>query len=391
MKLIHKCRVCGAETIPYFDYGMMPLVNQLFQTEEEAKAADRHRLELSYCPSCYMSQISVVVDPEILYANYPYRSSTSQTFKDHCRALAYEIREVAEGGVVLDIAGNDGALLQEFCSVLPGIQPVLVDPSEAIESAGYDIMKFRRFWDQNTVDQLLACVSARPMVITAQNVVGHVDDIHGFFAAVKRALHPQGVFVVEVPHVLDMLSTAAYETVYHEHLSYLSLTALEIVGNENGLHLIRASKHPIHCGTIRATFAHHGQHMDMHEGVDEILCEEEDILEDEWTYDDFSRGARKRMERLEIALDKDCIGITASAKGNVMLNAYRTSAGRMRHLVDDTEEKQNKYAPGIGLKILPMSNESLSAPSAVILAKNIEAELTTKLRAQGFAGKIVCP
>lgn len=392
------CRICGTKTIPYFDFGPMPLVNQLFDTHEEAVNAPLYPLELQRCPTCYNSQLSVVVNPEILYDSYPYRSSVSRSFRDHCNALAQKLRDeigIKPGALFVDIAGNDGAFLREVVAQIPGATACIVDPSgDALDDAPASLQKWCAFWGEPVAAEVVNQYGHAD-VITAQNVVAHVDFVQGFFAGVKAALKANGVFVVEVPHVLDMIQNTAFETVYHEHLSYMSLTALQMLGEGCGLRLFSAEKMDVHCGTLRAWFCHvEDQTRGLDDSVRKIKRAEE-RLGVESVYANFAALTRVNIADAQQALEAAegmAIGFPAAAKGNIILNMLGDAAKRLEYIIDETPAKQGRFAPGCGAFITGLSREAVEPASlAVILAQNVETELTERLRAHGFAGEVYTP
>ena len=400
--ITNKCRICGAQTIPYFDYGAMPLVNQLFDSREAAINATRYPLSLDRCPECVNSQLPVVVDPEILYANYPYRSSVSQPFRDHCQKLAEKIAlevsltrkanrmmrvESNQTETILDIGGNDGTLLRAITSIVPGIKCVIVDPSQsALTDATFPVEKVCSFWSSQTAREFVANYG-KAKVITAQNVVAHVDDVHDFFEGVSLALADDGRFVVEVPHVLRMLLDCEFDTVYHEHLSYMSLEALEYLAHRHDLAMIGAeSIEQIHCGTIRVWFAKYGR-----VGINPMKRNEHQLYADT-IYRTFAKRTLERVNSVKQVIADfrgRAIGITASAKGNILLNMIDSG---LEYLVDNTPAKIGKFVPGTGLEVKDFCRENVEhANFALILSRNFKDALIEKLRMMNFTGEVFVP
>ena len=395
-KKITKCRVCGTETISYFSYGLMPLANRLFDTKEDAIHAERFQQKLYRCPTCYLSQLSVVVDPEILYSNYPYRSSVSGTFRNHCRRMAKQIaieHEMEKGDIIIDIAGNDGAFIHAMMEETPWISPFIVDPSsEAMADAMPNVHTIPKFWNEVTAHSFVKN-HGKATLINAQNVVAHVDDIHSFFEGIKLALSHDGIFVMEVPHVMNMLTENYFEPVYHEHLSYMSATALYMIANMHNLSLVHVEKHDIHCGTLRAFFVH-ADSKKIRGTVHDMLSYEAHVLSEEKLYSNFREETQRCISDIDNKIwenpHKKLIGITASAKGNVLLNMLTSSL--ILYLIDQAPPKIGKFAPGVGLEIKDLTPENVSdADMAIILASNVKDEMEEKLREAGFKGEVYCP
>lgn len=392
-KTINKCRICGTTTKPYINYGDMPLVNQLYDTREDALNAPTYPLELYYCPECLNSQLSVVVDPDVLYShNYPYRSSVSKPFRAHCHNLAEKIEafvDLSPDDIVVDIAGNDGAFMREMVDVSPKIRPFIIDPSEDVLRDAKEFKTICSFWGRETGRKFRE-VHGMARVIVAQNVVAHVHDLDDFFAGIAQAMRYNGVFIVEVPHALDFISNVEFDTVYHEHLSVMTVKALREMGRQYNLEMVNVEKVKIHCGTIRCWFRFGDENHS--ESVNTMIALEEKIMTP-GMFDTFEREARLRVFGVREKLlegYRHVIGVAASAKGNVLLNMVGTS--KIKYLVDDTPAKIGKFSPGIELEIKKLSRDNVQgADLAIILARNFEAELTRRLHDEGFTGEVYCP
>ena len=391
-QLKNNCRACGEQLIPYINFGKTPLVNRLYSSRSESLSAEKFPLELLRCPNCGNSQLSVVVDPRILYANYPYRSAVSKTFVNHCSELAKEIKNYTNGGdVILDIAGNDGTLMSEIVREIPNIIPIVLDPSEdAISNVPRDINTECKFWSRET-SEIIAREYGFCKVITAQNVVAHVDDLNDFFSGISLALLTDGIFIMEVPYIGDMLSGAVFEAVYHEHLSYMSIHAIKEISSKYSLEIFDVKFLPIHCGTMRVYIK-----WSFNKNIKSGVIPNEKFLTYSNAYYDFKKQSFGRLNRLKKYLNlnsgKNIIGVTASAKGNVILNLIGNDYEKISYIVDNADSKIGKFSPGIGLEIKPFISENVeSADIAIILANNIEKEMTENLIKHGFKGEIFTP
>jgi SAM-dependent methyltransferase len=246
------CRVCGNEHLkPYLDLGMIPLANNLCETKEGSLKAIRFPLVVAFCEKCGLSQLTEVVDPEILFSYYTYRSSINQGYVDHCRQMAEQLRakyNLGHNSFHIDIAGNDGTLLSEFRKVL-GHRVINVDPAQNLckiaESKG--IISIPEFWGL----KIGKMFSDSCDLITATNVFAHLDNVTEFLEACKIALKPEGVLVIENPYWPATMLGNQFDQVYFEHVSYWSVNPMIALCQKVGLNLIDVSQQEIHGGTLR--------------------------------------------------------------------------------------------------------------------------------------------
>lgn len=397
MKTHTECRVCGGPLVEVMNFGDMPLSNGLAATQEDAINAPRFEQKLLICDSCKLGQLSLVVDPEILYKDYVYKSSVSGVFREHCAGLAESLGlcSYPERVAVVDIAGNDGACMREVLEVMPDIRGYVVDIAQDDEPAGYS--KLKEFWNQATADRFRE-THGKASAFIAQNVVGHVDDVQEFFRAVRSAITVDGVFVIEVPSFKAMVENRAFDTVYHEHVSYWSVTAMTALAGRCGFDVANVVYFPaIHCGTLRF-WLRPGSGFDHASSCVDMIEQEDAFFAPGWV-GEFDLQLEKDVIRVKTMLQmiapySDIIGVTASAKSNVFLNFVQTVNGvdplPLGYLVDDTPEKQGKFSPGVGIEIKPFTRETVSgADVALILSRNLTGALTARLRALGFKGLVL--
>lgn len=396
-KTHNTCRVCGGELHEVMDYGFMPLANALADTYEEAIDSELFEQRLLFCKACLLGQLSIVVDPEILYKGYVYRSSTSEEFKAHCRSLARDLWRYRPGKVI-DIAGNDGALMREILAENSTAIGFVVDPSQDGTKAHY--AKIMRFWNEETA-QFFLSEYGRAEIITAQNVVGHVDDVHEFFRGVSAVLSDEGVFVVEVPSFVRLVAGLAFDTVYHEHLSYWTVTALNALATATGFYIARVEEKEIHCGTLRVWLRKGDGPVAPVNSLRNHLAAEALFFSGS-VLEDFREAVSDRVSNLCDMLDfvyrynepgalptPACVGVTAGAKTSVFLN-YVKVGPRLRHLVDNNPEKHWKFLPGAGLQILPFLPGCVEEHAlAVILSRNWRTPLLKQLDDLGFSGLVL--
>jgi hypothetical protein len=264
VRQVSSCRICGcSDLINYLDLGMMPLANNLATSSDAAKAMRRFPMQVQFCRDCALSQLTVVIDPREMFSNYAYRSSISQAYLDHCRAMAKSVSEslgLRAGDLVVDIAGNDGALLAVFKEEL-GVRVVNVDPAENLaaiaEAAG--VTTISGFWDAAAALQIVRD-HGQPSLITATNVFAHVDDVRGFVAAAKDCLQKDGALLLEFPYGVDFIEHREFDTIYFEHLSYVLLEPVRRLAQSLGMSVFDVQKQDIHGGTIRVYIGNDGEH-----------------------------------------------------------------------------------------------------------------------------------
>jgi len=397
------CRVCGGkELVPFLDLGLMPLVNRYLNPAAASQDEPRFPLEIHFCRSCSLSQLSVVVDPRILYSEYDYHSSVSKTFQHHCGEMAASLKRdlsLAAQDFVVEIASNDGCLASQFqklgCKVL-GVEPA-VNLAKLANDAG--IPTLHEFWSQAVADRIRKEHGPARLVV-ATNVLAHVDDLHGFIRAVASLIQSAGAFVFEVPYMVNFMNRAEFDTAYHEHLSYFLLRPLKRALEENGLAVVNAQEFEIHGGSIRITALPAESGAAPSATVQRLLGWEEELgLHEEATYLRFASHVATLKEELTTfvhslkAQGKKLAAYGASAKGNVLLNYCGIGKEILDYVVDDTPAKQGKLYPGNHLPIVSRDRLAASPPNyLLLLAWNFVDEMvknTAEYRAQG--GRYIVP
>ena len=396
-----KCRACGSDNLTkYLDLGPMPLSNNLENTSLSAKLSERFPLQVLFCNTCSLSQLSVVVDPKVMFSNYVYRSSVNKPYVDHCRKMAKKLAEyysLSKNSFHIDIAGNDGTLLKEFKEEI-GLKVLNIDPASNLaaiaESQG--IPTIADFWCDRVVDEVID-KHGKADLITATNVFAHVNDIRDFLINVGLVLKKDGILVIECPYIINHLEGLEYNQTYFEHLSYMSVTPLVILCDQVDLKIIDATKQDIHGGTIRIIIAKKISDLRILPHVQNILEEEENKGYN--TIEKYKNWAKLVEQNIEEGMDKileikrkgaKIAGIAASAKGNTLLNSMQLSTDIIDAIVDETSEKIGKFSPGTGIPIVHKRYFEKESPDyCVILAENFKEPLIKKAREAGFKGKFI--
>ena len=403
VRAVSHCRVCGGDDlVKYLDLGMMPLANNLAPTTGEAMAMQRFPMQVQYCRDCSLSQLSVVVDPREMFSHYTYRSSVNKGYVKHCRAMAESVKDslgLAQGDLVVDIAGNDGALLGEFKDAL-GVDVLNVDPAENISviAEANGIPTINDFWSLEIAQEILDN-HQRPKLITATNVFAHVDDVCGFITAAKHCLEESGALMLEFPYGVDFIEHREFDTIYFEHLSYVLIEPVTRLAALSGMDVFNVEKQDIHGGTVRFFIGIADKHT-IDPSVAKFIAEEKSGgYHDAQKYLDWNREIDELIAELSRELKAlkasgaKVAAFAASAKGNTLLNACRLDVNTIDYIVDDTPEKIGRFSPGNGIPIVDRSVLERDPPDyLVILAWNFAREImenTASYSEQG--GKYIIP
>jgi SAM-dependent methyltransferase len=379
----------------------MPLANALLTPEQLHDPEPTYPLELAFCSTCALVQITETVPPEKLFREYLYFSSFSDTVLRHAEDLVtrlIETRRLNANHLVVELASNDGYLLQHYQG---RAIPVLgVEPASNIASVARDrgIRTISEFFGED-----LACKLkdeyGQPDVIHANNVLAHVADLNGFVKGIRVLLKPQGVAVVEVPYVKDLIEQVEFDTIYHEHLCYFSFTALSTLFGRHGLEVQDVERVPIHGGSLRLFIGRNGSRAAA-EAVAQLLRQENDQGIDRLTfYADFGRRVQSLKASLHDLLvqlkrqRKRLAGYGAAAKGTTLLNYFEIGTEMLDFVVDRSTYKQGRYTPGTHLPIFSPDMLMREKPDFVLLlAWNFASEILEQqgpFRQQG--GRFIIP
>jgi SAM-dependent methyltransferase len=350
------CRRTGLKGI--LDLGQMPLADGLLDNGQAISRECRYPLELAFCPDCSLVQILETVPPEIVFgADYPYYSSFSDALLAHSRQNALELiqsRKLTSASLVVEIASNDGYLLKNF--VEAGIPVLGIDPAPGPAKAAQkiNVPTLIDFFGSALAERL-AGETGKADVIIANNVFAHVADTNGFVQGLATLLKNDGVAVMEVPYLRDLVDHCEFDTIYHEHLCYFSATSVSNLVRRHGLHLNHVKRLPIHGGSMRMFIGH--QCSPTPEML--ALLEEETVLGlDHFNYyHDFARRVKgiqtslRAMLRRFKAAGSSIAAYGAAAKGAVLLNYIGAGTELIDFVVDRNVHKQGKLMPGVHIPI----------------------------------------
>lgn len=397
-KLHSHCRACGyagagaqgiksvptEKLIEVFDLGVQPLANDFRKPDDDM--AGCAPLKVLFCPRCSLAQLSVVVSPEILYRNYSYVTSPSATMQEHFKQLVKDIRSETDGDSVLEIGSNDGRLL---CAMQENGYKVLgVDPAENLaESARANGIPTQTGFFGKELTKVLPVSD----IVIARHVFCHVDDWQDFVRGLEAVSHSETVICIEVPYVGDLLKNCEFDTIYHEHLSYLSLKSMEALLKDTTLQLHRLIRYPIHGGAIllmlRRKDSKHFPHSE--------LCD--NITVEDWKA--FGVEAHAQIDRLRstvktlVSQGKRVAGLGASAKSTVWINACGFTRKDISFIADTTLQKHWTFSPGTDIPITDEGAIMRELPDYVVMwAWNYRAEILDKFRTERANGvKFIVP
>jgi SAM-dependent methyltransferase len=356
------CRICASQDLQtVLDLGRMPLANGLLAEQQLADSEPDFPLVLAFCPCCSLVQITETVPPEILFRQYPYFSSFSETMLRESRLLADRMissRRLGRNSRVLEIASNDGYLLQYYKQAgIPvlGIEPATNIVKVAREERG--IRTICQFFSRELARQLCA-QGQQADVVHANNVVAHIVDLDDFFRGLERILTPGGMVVIEVPYVKEMIEHLEFDTIYHEHISYFSLSSLDCVMKSHGFEITDVERLTIHGGSLRIFAEHSAIRTQPTAAVRQMLDEEEKCGVTRFAfYEDFAEKISRLKERLLCLLrelksqGRRIAAYGASAKGATLLNYFGIGAATLDFVVDRSTAKQGLFTPGTHLPI----------------------------------------
>ncbi len=394
------CRVCGSERqTPLVDYGQMPLAGGFLSQDELAYQA-AFPLRLARCVECTEMQILDVVPPAEIFTQYSYVSSTTRTLIDHFAEMGCEIvaAEGAAGRLVVEFGCNDGVLVRPMLAA--GARVVGVDPSDVAFRASQDGRwpLVQTYFDDVAAAQVKAEYGPA-RIVTGNNVFAHVDDVHGFLEGVDACLAEDGVFIIEVPYLADFLEKLEFDTIYHEHLSYVSLAPMERLCAMHDFELVDVERASLHGGSIVLHMRRKGVGTPSGRLRQMIDTERGLRLSEPLGLASFVEGVRLWKVGFETLVDElvgsgaTLIGYGAAAKANTLLNYCPRAAMSLQMILDRSPHKHGRYTPGTHIKVEPVERwQSSGATHMVILAWNFQNEIMRQMKAfEDRGGRFVVP
>jgi len=398
-KLEEKCRICSSKNLKIIlDLGEQPPSNSFLDIDELNSPESKFPLRLFWCKDCYLVQLLDIVDKEYLFKNYFYMTSASKPIVDHFKKYAQDVYQEflqEDDSFVVEIGSNDGSLLKEFkklgTSIL-GIEPA-TNLSELANQS--NVTTKNTFFSSEVSKEIIK--SRNVSVVIANNVIAHIENLQDLMNGIKILIGNNGVFIFEVPYLVDLIENLEFDTIYHEHLSYFSILPLLKLVKQFGLEIFDIKKQLVHGGTLRI-FVSQKDNYPINNSVKVFLNEEHKLgLDKIEFYHKFSTNVeelKKNLLKLLTQLKKEnksLLGYGAPAKGNVLLNYCGIDTNLLDCIIDTTPLKQGKYTPGMHIPIIPPKNLK-NTDVALLLAWNYESDILLKEKTfRKNGGKFIIP
>lgn len=385
---VKACRICkNNDLLEFFSLGAMPPPNLFPKSDDNLENEPFYPLDVYFCQHCGLVQLKHVVNPNIMFRDYIYITSGSNTMVEHFGRLAEELVKkfkLNSDSLVVDIGSNDGTLLSHFKRLGP--RTLGIDPAENLVSVAAEkgIEQLPLLFTNQSAKKVRQKYG-RAKVITATNVFAHVNDLHDFVRGLKTLLTNDGIFIAEFPYLVDLLEKEELDTIYHEHLSYFAIRPLLTLFEKHDLKLFDVKRLPVHGGSIRL-YVRRGGKKTLTPVVKELLRLEERMgMETSKPYLDFAKKAYdKRRNLVKFLSDlkakgKQIIGYGAAAKGNILLNFCNIGPEILDYIVDAIPDKQGRITPGVHIPVYPEAKLLEDMPDyALLLAWNFADEILEK-------------
>lgn len=398
---VNNCRACDSSHLTKFlQLGPTPIPNGFLEESQLNRSEKFYPLDVHLCGECGMVQLGHVVDPEVMFKNYVYVPSTSTTMIKHFSELAQYATQKANveaKDLVVDIGSNDGTLLRAFQNY--GARILGVDPATNLATLANEqgVPTVNALFSRGLAESLRD-EQGPAKIISATNVVAHVNDLHDFFEGVHTLLADDGQLIMEFPYLVNLIKGTEFDTIYQEHLSYLALNPLDGLLRQHGLTLSSPRMVDVHGGSMRV-YATKGNHTRDEAVAAFIASEKQQGMHDPETFFRFQKAvdtARHDLTQLLYSLrflDMSLAGYGASAKGNILLNYCRIGTETLPYIVDSIPYKQGKYTPGMHIPIFPEAELLSRQPDVtLLLAWNFADEIVNKqFKYRERGGKFVKP
>lgn len=405
VRKLNNCRLCGGEfSDTSVKLGATPPANQLASTFETATSMERFPLEVVICNECKHLQLRDIVDPKILFSDYIYKSGTSQTFIKHFAELARTIKSLERpNNFVLEVGSNDGTLLEALS--LEGLAPIGIEPSHILVSECNKLgrQSIEGYFDSKTMSHVTEKFG-KPGIIVGNNVFAHIDDLSSAFSCAAEYLHEDGFFIFEVAEASKILTAGIFDTIYHEHMSYHTVIALQDFSSNHGFVIHDVQKVATHGGSLRV-FLRKNKFSENTKLIQSLISEEQVLgLDNETAIEKID----KHIRRVELEAKKlftsylqipgvKLFGYGAPAKVVTFLAALNLENLPIVGIIDDNEHKQKKFLPGSGVSIISSQemqkkielDGSITKLVCLIFPWNLGPEVTTKLKSWMPAGSSI--
>jgi SAM-dependent methyltransferase len=397
------CRACKCENLYRFlDLGNHPPSDQFRKVSQINQEVIFYPLNMVMCENCGQAQLGYIVDPTILYQDdYPYESATTKTARDHYFAFSKAVVNrfnVESKDYVMDIGSNVGILLDGFKKLGAKVQGV--DPAKNIcDIANKNgIPTYQAFFDESVALKLREKLG-RFKVIVGTNVFAHIDDWDSLIKGVNKLLIDKGIFIIESPHFLHLLKSLEYDTIYHEHLSYISIEPLIDFFDKFGMEIFMVENQDIHGGSIRVFISRKGDYSIDPSVKDTLESEVKYGTRDHNVLDGFAEKVeRNRLKLVNLlhqlkAEGKSIVGVSAPAKGMTLINYCKIGKETLNYITEKSKLKIGRISPGDNIPIFSDDKLLETQPDyALLLAWNFSDEIISNLKEYRLrGGKFIIP
>jgi hypothetical protein len=388
--------------MPGLDLGHQPVSDLVLTPADLNRAETYYPMQLHHCPSCGLTQLGYIVDPKVVFKNFPFVSGTTRTATEHLQALARRVVELTgldRDGFAVDIGSNDGTLLKGYAPY--GVRILGVDPAgEPVRIANEQgIPTLHAFFDERTAEHVLA-EHGLADAITAAGVFAHIADLDGVMAAVQKLLGPRGVFASDNQYWLDMVQRLHYDNMFHQHLRYYSLRPLIRLFDQYDMDVFDVERSDVYGGSIAVFACHRGAYPISGRVGELVELEEAAGLYEEHAHENFGHAVAERRRRLFESVyelnsaGKRVVGIGAPAKASTVCNYCRLGPELIEYITEVNPLRIGTFLPGVHIPIVDESvlfDEPRPPDAGVLFAWNYYDEIVPKLRERGFGGEIICP
>ena len=399
------CRFCASPlTLSFADLGMSPPSNSYLKAEQLDRMERFYPLHAWVCGKCFLVQLEEFESPEEIFSDYAYFSSYSDSWLKHAKAYTDTMAQrfaLGASSFVVEIASNDGYLLQYF--VERGVPVLGIEPAANVAAVAEKkgVPSLVKFFGVQTARELVESGRQRPDLMLGNNVLAHVPDLNDFVAGMKILLAPGGVITMEFPHLLRLMHENQFDTIYHEHFSYISFVVAERVFAAHGLTLFDVDEIPTHGGSLRI-YARHTENaaLPVSQKVAELRGREQAAgLERADTYLSFAeqvRATKRSLLKFLISAreaGKRVVGFGAPAKGNTLLNYCGVRTDLIEYTVDRSPHKQGHFLPGVHVPVYGPERIRDTRPDYVlILPWNLKDEVVAQMAdIREWGGRFVVP
>ncbi len=395
------CRICGNTKLDKFlSLGPTPLANNFLKSDQLNREELYYPLDVYFCNKCHLIQLLDIVPPEVMFKDYAYITGASKPMELHFAGLTKDVStnfKVNKDSLVVDIGSNDGTLLQYFSKI--GLRVLGIEPASNIAQIARKrgVTTINKFFSKDCALEIYKKYGFAD-VILATNVFAHVDNLENILYGIDYLLSKDGLFVIEVPYLINLLDNIEFDTIYHEHLSYFSTYPLVYLFRKFGMKIVDIKQIPIHGGSIRI-FVKRSTKKQSQNVSKFLLMEQNAEVDSLKTYTKFAKKVdlvKERLVKLLKTLKNEETRITgygATAKGNTLLNYCKIGPDILDYISDTTAYKQGRYTPGMHIPIFPEEKFHKDIPNySLLLAWNYaDAILQKEQKYRRKGGKFILP